>query len=102
LGVGGQLREDLIRQGLNADALEASYHAAHTIPLVLDAPLDLTDPVAQTDNHRILDASANRAREAIRVLEDFVRFSLNDAFLSRQLKQLRHDLAEVLADLPTT
>ena len=35
---------------------------------------------------RILDASANRAREGLRVVEDFVRFSLDDAYLSELLK----------------
>jgi thiamine-phosphate pyrophosphorylase len=46
---------------------------------------------------RILDANANRAREALRVMEDAARFILNDQDLSRQLKQLRHDLAEALS-----
>lgn len=45
---------------------------------------------------RILDANANRAREALRVMEDAARFTLDDAELSRQLKQLRHNLAEAL------
>jgi thiamine-phosphate pyrophosphorylase len=59
----------------------------------------LSDPAETGDAARILDASGNRAREALRVLEDFVRFSLNDAFVSRQIKQLRHDLSAVLADV---
>ena len=46
---------------------------------------------------RILDAAGNRAREALRVLEDFTRFQLNDATLSRELKELRHAVAEALA-----
>lgn len=46
---------------------------------------------------RILDANANRAREALRVMEDAARFVLDDPRLSRQIKQLRHDLAEALA-----
>lgn len=41
---------------------------------------------------RILDANLNRAREGLRVVEEHARFSLNDASLSAQLKQLRHDL----------
>jgi thiamine-phosphate pyrophosphorylase len=49
---------------------------------------------------RILDASANRCREGLRVVEDFVRFVLDDAHLSRLLKELRHDLAGTLALLP--
>jgi len=46
---------------------------------------------------RILDANANRAREALRVMEEAARFLLDDEALSRQCKQLRHDLAAALA-----
>jgi thiamine-phosphate pyrophosphorylase len=42
---------------------------------------------------RVLDAAANRAREGLRVLEDFARFSLDDTHLTTRLKQLRHKLA---------
>jgi thiamine-phosphate pyrophosphorylase len=41
---------------------------------------------------RLLDANANRAREALRVLEDYTRFVLDDDALSSRLKNLRHDL----------
>jgi thiamine-phosphate pyrophosphorylase len=95
-----ELRQRLNGFGLRIDDLEGAYHAAVAAPLALDAPLDLGDPVEQTDAARIVDANANRAREALRVLEDFARFSLNDALLSRQLKQLRHDLTDALECLP--
>jgi len=49
---------------------------------------------------RILDANANRAREALRVMEDAARFALNDAELSEALKALRHDLRAALDRLP--
>ena len=49
---------------------------------------------------RALDASANRAGEALRVLEDIVRFALDDAPLTGSLKKLRHDLAALLASCP--
>jgi thiamine-phosphate pyrophosphorylase len=42
---------------------------------------------------RILDANFNRAREALRVVEDYARFMLDDDSLCAPLKQLRHDLA---------
>jgi len=42
---------------------------------------------------RILDANFNRAREALRVVEDYARFVLDDDALCGALKQLRHDLA---------
>ncbi|MDR1493462.1 MAG: thiamine phosphate synthase [Planctomycetaceae bacterium] len=50
--------------------------------------------------YRILDASANRAMEAIRVLEDYVRFGLDDEDLTAALKQMRHELAEALREIP--
>ncbi len=49
---------------------------------------------------RILDAAANRAREALRVIEDWARFALDDACLTEYLKQIRHDLAAAVACLP--
>jgi thiamine-phosphate pyrophosphorylase len=49
---------------------------------------------------RVIDANANRAREALRVLEDAARFALNDAVLCAQLKDLRHALQGALSVLP--
>ncbi len=49
---------------------------------------------------RILDASANRAREALRVIEDFARFILNDAQIAERVKLQRHALGAALAALP--
>jgi thiamine-phosphate pyrophosphorylase len=46
---------------------------------------------------RILDANCNRAREALRVLEDVARFALDDPLLQRSLKAARHDLAAATA-----
>ncbi|WP_437202605.1 thiamine phosphate synthase [Planctomicrobium sp. SH664] len=48
---------------------------------------------------RILDAAANRCREGLRVIEDCVRFQLNDHFLSSELKEIRHQLTHVLTHL---
>jgi len=50
---------------------------------------------------RLLDANANRAREALRVLEDYARFVLDDQTLCGDLKSIRHDLTAALrAHLP--
>ena len=46
---------------------------------------------------RVLDASANRAREGLRVIEDYVRFVLDDRHLTELCKQLRHDLVQALS-----
>ncbi|QDU59871.1 Thiamine-phosphate synthase [Planctomycetes bacterium Pan216] len=58
-----------------------------------------------TEHHdvaRIIDANANRAREGMRVVEDYVRFARNDAALSLRLKEARHRFQEAFAYLPTT
>jgi thiamine-phosphate pyrophosphorylase len=49
---------------------------------------------------RILDANANRAREALRVLEDAARFLLDDDELAGRLKTLRDGLRAAMDDLP--
>lgn len=48
---------------------------------------------------RLIDANANRAREALRTMEDAARFLLDDAPLAEGLKNLRHDLAQALKPL---
>lgn len=45
---------------------------------------------------RLIDANANRAREALRVMEDGARFLLDDAALSGEIKGIRHDLAALM------
>jgi thiamine-phosphate pyrophosphorylase len=65
------------------------------IPMAEDIPpLDLAEAGGGVDLARILDASANRAREGLRVVEDYVRFALDDPGLTRRLKDVRHRLAE--------
>jgi thiamine-phosphate pyrophosphorylase len=93
------LRGELEALGLDFARLEGEIDPVRP-PLAFDVGLDLAEPTDQTAAARVLDASANRAREAVRVLEDYCRFVLDDAFLSRQLKQLRHDLTAALAGLP--
>ena len=51
-----------------------------------------------TSPHRIIDANANRVREALRVLEEAARFVIEDQALSLQLKQMRHDFVTALPD----
>lgn len=45
---------------------------------------------------RIIDANGNRALEGLRVVEEFLRFGVEDTFLSRTCKQLRHDVSKTL------
>ncbi len=82
----------------NLEALVISSLASP--PLEMEEPLNLDDVTEKMERDRILDANANRAREAIRVLEDYCRFGLDDAGLSAELKSLRHDLVSTLEEIP--
>ncbi|MBV9123872.1 MAG: thiamine phosphate synthase, partial [Planctomycetes bacterium] len=101
-----QADEDLRRQlekfGLSPAHLEAEVLSIKGPPVQLEEPLVLDETREEIDLARILDASANRAREALRVVEDYCRFVLDDTFLSGELKRLRHDLAETLSALSPT
>jgi thiamine-phosphate pyrophosphorylase len=59
-----------------------------------------TAETQQTAILRVLDAAVNRAREGLRVVEDYVRFVLDDRYLASLGKQLRHDLTEILERFP--
>ncbi|MBI1309788.1 thiamine phosphate synthase [bacterium] len=66
---------------------------ADSRPVAVSFEIDWeADAVDRTATYRILDASANRLREGLRVVEDFVRFVLDDAHLSRLVKSCRHQL----------
>lgn len=43
--------------------------------------------------YRILDANLDRAREGLRIIEEWCRFGLNAPALTEECKQLRHELA---------
>ncbi|QDT65727.1 thiamine phosphate synthase [Calycomorphotria hydatis] len=71
---------------------------------VLDPLQRVQPPNTEIDSSvwRILDAAANRCREGLRVLEDYARFVLDDAHLSRIAKEQRHELSDALQLLPST
>lgn len=55
--------------------------------------------VMERTAYRIIDANFNRAREAIRVIEEFCRFGLNSAALSERARRLRHELTIAIGKL---
>ena len=101
----------LAERGLTAVSLQPEIEQRDGQSLI-DAPLDLPaedvvktwhflaptseSTIASIAVWRVIDASANRAREGLRVIEDYVRFVLDDALLTRKWKQLRHDLSQTL------
>jgi thiamine-phosphate pyrophosphorylase len=94
--------ERLVAAGLDLERLRSQLtegteaQSAPLAPLDDIPPLDLSDSTRAVDLGRILDASANRAREGLRVVEDYTRFVLDDPGLTRRLKEVRHRLAETL------
>lgn len=88
---------------------QASAPAGAVAPPVAREPGEAEQRAAPTNVHgpsqrigllRVLDAAANRAREGLRVVEDYVRFVLDDAHLTGELKRLRHELASALERIP--
>jgi thiamine-phosphate pyrophosphorylase len=49
--------------------------------------------LSQSAVYRILDANLDRAREGMRIIEEWCRFGLNSALLTEECKQLRQKLA---------
>lgn len=87
------LETDSLLEQLNQSILEEIG------PLPMDpehANVEITDPGQEVDLARIFDASANRAREGLRVIEDYVRFALDDPMLTKRFKDVRHRLAQTL------
>lgn len=50
--------------------------------------------------YRVIDANLNRASEGLRVLEDVVRFFMDEENLTRRLKNLRHLVLKEIDNLP--
>ncbi|MDR2172016.1 MAG: thiamine phosphate synthase [Planctomycetaceae bacterium] len=52
--------------------------------------------------YRLLDAAANRGNEAVRVLEDYARFVIDNQNLTQKLKNFRHAMQTVLSQVDFT
>jgi thiamine-phosphate pyrophosphorylase len=100
--VASPIQEFLETQGFHPRVVKkcAEQHTGlSTEPLETQIQLSLPDAAAgdAVDTLRIIDASFNRAREGLRVVEDFVRFALNDRHLTEVLKTWRHELTATLS-----
>lgn len=58
------------------------------------------DICTMNDIIRIIDANLNRSREGLRVVEDIVRFVLDDADIAFQIKSARHEITLIASQLP--
>src|SRR3989338_6593226 len=52
----------------------------------------------RNDISRIIDANINRSSEALRVLEDWARYSKDNKQISEKLKKIRHSINNLLSD----
>jgi len=84
--------------GLSLPRLEALLLPERSA-MPLDDPLELADLTESVEMARLLDVGFNRAREALRVVEDYCRFALEDVLLTGELKELRHALTAAVNEL---
>lgn len=89
-----QLRLQLESIGFQPELLQEKMTTSESIELKMDEPLSSIDSKESVSIARILDANVNRAKEALRVLEELCRFHLNDRFLSQLAKELRHEITQ--------
>lgn len=115
----GELGDLLREKGFQATDLEHEIYSMHGVtpgPAIVDEDLTPRPRSSNIDPHapprplpssheiaamRVIDAAANRAAEGLRVIEDYVRFALDDGHLTRLCKELRHDLTQSLVFFPT-
>lgn len=101
--LGDDLSMFFARHGIESDRTIRDFHAGRQPPLI-ELPADLDWKSAghpdRTDLFQILDANLNRAREGLRVFEEYARFILSSSSLMPQIKEARHQLTEIEQSLP--
>ena len=113
VAAGNEASAWLHERGMTTEALEAEVHrlSGHQpgpLPLELGESMWISaaeEPRAELPQDRlaalrVIDAAANRAGEGLRVIEDYLRFVLDDRHLTAACKSLRHDLTEALDVFP--
>ncbi|MFK7777652.1 MAG: thiamine phosphate synthase [Gimesia sp.] len=78
------------------DSIRVNRHSIEPIDVDFALRTVSTTVSDHTNTLRTIDAAANRLREGLRVIEDYLRFSMDDAHLMKLLKTNRHQLAEAL------
>jgi len=78
------------------DTINVHRHSADPIDVDFALRTVSTTVSDHTNTLRTIDAAANRLREGLRVIEDYLRFTLDDAHLMELLKTNRHQLVEAL------
>ncbi|GAB5440582.1 MAG: hypothetical protein Fues2KO_09310 [Fuerstiella sp.] len=113
--IDGPARQQLKVLGIDQQSVERSLGTPtpSTGPLHVDFQLHTTDtsnvscsnpkqtspPIEAGSVETLIDANLNRAREGLRVLEDFARFIQRSQPLTADLKSMRHELVSAEQDL---
>jgi thiamine-phosphate pyrophosphorylase len=104
------------RAALEAEVHRLSGHEPGPLPLDFDEPTQPPDRIDESISHepielppheqsgalRAIDAAANRADEGLRVVEDYLRFILDDRHLTNECKAIRHGMADALTVFSTS
>lgn len=89
--------------GLDAARIVREFHRQREPAMIRVTQADLLwhpGSHEQIDIGRILDANANRAREGLRVVEEYARFVLGQSEIAGRLKGVRHELRDLMAHFP--
>lgn len=97
--LGQQTAEGAIEHDEQADEETPPEAEIDATPIPPTAPEGSDDATVLASLLRIVDAAGNRAREGLRVVEDYVRFVLDDVHLTGLLKNMRHELSAVLSEV---
>jgi thiamine-phosphate pyrophosphorylase len=104
LELDAQFAAVLQTHGFAVEKLEALLMQVHSSPQATLADpgpeLMIVESSASVEAARIVDVNLNRARESLRILDDYCRFVRNDRLLTAEVKQLRHDLVAAATLLP--
>lgn len=88
---------------LDPESIVQKFHAERVPPTIpVDPEFDQRagGPPEALDLARILDANLNRAREGLRVVEEYTRFVRDDSEFSARIKEARHVLANMARQIP--
>jgi thiamine-phosphate pyrophosphorylase len=58
--------------------------------------MSISSLVVPSSCFRIIDVNLNRCREGLRVIEDGLRFVLNDCIFYKKVRNIRHDVDKIL------
>lgn len=78
--------------------MNAAQRNSALVPSVHSEPVEAQPATGKTKIYRILDANLDRAREGLRIIEEWCRFGLNSTELTDRCKHLRQQIGQWHSD----